>query len=243
MTDRQLLLDLPAREGLARGDFLPAASNRAALAALDGWRGWPGATFLLTGPEGAGRTHLAHIWAAEAGATPLDPAALAEALPQALAGTAPLALDDAHLAAGDAAAEEALFHLLNHAGASRRPFLLTARGAPAGWGVALPDLLSRLQALPAAALDRPDDDLLWMVLAKLCDDRQLVVPPQVLSYVVPRIHRSLSTAARLTAELDALAVSRQRPVTRALAAEALTALDSAAAACDPGSPAQPHGQR
>ena len=66
---RQLVLDLPFRAamGTARISSSPAA-NAAAVAGIDGWRDWPGAKMLLVGPEGSGKTHLAHVYAAQAGA-------------------------------------------------------------------------------------------------------------------------------------------------------------------------------
>ncbi|MEM8951362.1 MAG: DNA replication protein, partial [Pseudomonadota bacterium] len=50
----------------ARGieDFMPAESNRDALAWLERWPDWPAPALVLHGPSGAGKTHLAQIWAA-----------------------------------------------------------------------------------------------------------------------------------------------------------------------------------
>ena len=53
--------------------------------------------------------------------------------------------------------------------------LLTARSAPATWRIEVPDLASRLRALPVVALAAPDDALLRAVIVKLFADRQLAV--------------------------------------------------------------------
>ena len=97
--------------------------------------------------------------------------------------------------------------------------LITARGAPARWGVALPDLASRLRALPTVALSAPDDALLRAVLVKLFADRQLGVDESLVSYLVTRIERSFAAARAAVETLDREALRLQRPVTRALAAE------------------------
>ena len=52
---------------------------------------------------------------------------------------------------------------------------MTARTPPAGWALELPDLLSRLRAVPIVALAPPDDALLRALIVKLCLDRQLSV--------------------------------------------------------------------
>jgi hypothetical protein len=60
----QLVFDLPVRPAMGRDDFFVTGSNAGALAQVDGWRDWPFGKLVLVGPEGAGKTHLAHVWAA-----------------------------------------------------------------------------------------------------------------------------------------------------------------------------------
>jgi len=219
MTARQLPFDLGGRSRLGRADFLPAPSNAAGLTAIDGWQGWPERRMLLTGPAGAGRTHLAAIWAAQTGAAWLA----AEALHDPPAPAPAYALDDAHRLAGDRASEEGLFHLMNRARAEGAALLLTAHETPGAWRLGLADLESRLLACAATRIERPDDALLQMVLVKLFDDRQLAVRPETVTYLCRRIDRSLSAAERVVDALDRAALSRHKPVSRALAAEVLAA--------------------
>jgi chromosomal replication initiation ATPase DnaA len=222
MTVRQLAFELPVRPALGREDFFVSEANAAALAALDAWGHWPGGKMMLTGPEGAGKTHLAHVWAGLSGAAIVRAADLAGADVAALA-RAPVAVEDADRIAGDRAAEAALFHLHNLALAEGRALLVTARDAPGRWGLALPDLESRLQAAGHARLLPPDDALLTALLAKLFADRQLTPSPATLTYVMRRIDRSFAAAAAAVARLDQAALAAQRPLTRALAAEVLDA--------------------
>lgn len=221
---RQLGLDLAPPPALGRADFLPAAPNVLALAALDAPGGLPGGRLVLTGPEGAGKTHLASIWAAERDAAWLDPARLAADLPALLAAPAPLrlALDDAGRLAADAAAQEALFHLLNHLAATGGEALLTARQPARAWGLTLPDLVSRLAAATHVALLPPDDALLSAVLVKLFADRQTPVAPDLIAWLVARIDRSFAAAHRTVARLDAEALRLRAPLTRAFAQRVLT---------------------
>ena len=69
----QLALALDHAESHAREDFLEGPSNAAALALIERWPDWPSRTVLLRGPDGSGKTHLAAIWAREAGARTLSP--------------------------------------------------------------------------------------------------------------------------------------------------------------------------
>jgi len=82
------------------------------------------------------------------------------------------------------------------------------------------------QGFPAPASScLPDDLLLAGIITKLFADRQIQVEPHVVQYLVRRIERSLATAMRVVQRLDRLAQARKMPITRALAAETVSALD------------------
>ena len=213
---RQLAFALPNAEALTREDFFVAPSNALALQTVEGWQDWPGRKLLLIGPEGAGKTHLAHVWAALSGAAIVTGPDLAQTDVAALAGR-PVLVDDADRIGP---AEAQLFHLHNLA-TSGAALLLTARTPPRDWGLTLPDLISRMQATQIARLEAPDDALLSAVLVKLFADRQVTVPSNLISYLITRMPRSIGAARTLVADLDARALAAGRPITRALAGELL----------------------
>ncbi len=219
---RQLAFDLPGTVALTRADFFVSSSNALALGMVDRTGGWPQGRLVLVGPEGAGKTHLAHVWAAESGARIVSGAGLADLDIAALAGGA-VAVEDAAAVAGRAADEAALFHLVNFIGGNR-PLLLTARTPPRDWGLGLADLTSRLQATPVARLEAPDDALLSAVLVKLFADRQVAVPLNLIPFLVSRMPRQIAAARALVAELDGQALAEGRPITRPLAAAVLDRL-------------------
>jgi len=220
MTPRQLAFDLPARTALGREDFFVSPANAQAVALIEGWRDWPARKLVLCGPRGAGKTHLVHVWAAQAGARIVAADALARADIPALAG-GPVAVEDADGIAGRAGAEAALFHLHNLVLAEGHALVVTAAAPPRHWGLALPDLASRVEAMLLARLGPPDDALLAAVLAKLFADRQLAPSPDCVPYLARRIERTFEAARATVAEIDARALASGRRVTRQLAAEVL----------------------
>ena len=212
----QLQFDLPHSAALGRADFFTSEANSAALAGIDGWRDWPLAKMILIGPEGAGKTHLTHVWAELSGARIVAAKALSEQ-GEALAMATAVAVEDADRIAGDAPAEEALFHLHNALGSRGAPLLVTGREPPALWHIALPDLASRLAQTGLLRMDAPDDALLIAVMLKLSSDRGLAVRPATLDYAANRIERSFAAAAAFVEALDAASIEGQRPPTRELA--------------------------
>ena len=73
---RQLAFALPHAESLTRDNFLEGPANEAGLALIESWPDWPNRIMLLVGPEGSGKSHLAAIWAEQAGARSISAHAL-----------------------------------------------------------------------------------------------------------------------------------------------------------------------
>lgn len=208
----QLTLDLPFRTASSRADFFVSDSNRDALALLDRWPDWPHPIVALVGPHGSGKTHLVHLWQERSQAQIVDQPISPQGAPPWAIG-----IDEAdHLQD-----ELALFHLMNRALAGEGTLLLVGETSPARWNVALPDLKTRLAAVPVATLGRPDDRLLAVVLLKLFTDRQLTFDDRVVPFLVARLPRSLEAAVNAVAALDAASLARKAPITPQLASDVL----------------------
>lgn len=183
-------------------------SNALAVAALDAWPQWPHPVLFLHGPAGSGKSHLAAVWKALAGAEDFDPSRFDPA------GTGfAVLLDDLDRRDVD---EGPVFALLNAARLGGGTVLVTARSRPAGLPLSTPDLGSRLRAATTIELGAPDDELLAGVLAKLFADRQIAIDPGLIRLMVPRMERSLEAAGRLAERIDRETLASGRRPTRRL---------------------------
>lgn len=216
----QLILDFPVETAFGKSDFFRSPANALAIDMVEAWQSWPMNRLVLIGPEGSGKSHLAHIWADLSGAA-LISAPEIEALDADAVTQNALCVEDVHRIAGNMAAQTALFHIYNFAAERGTPLMMTGRGPVAGWGLTLPDLNSRLSSAATVALEPPDDALLAAVMVKQFADRQNVITPDLISYLVLRVERSFSAARDVAKALDSRAIAKKKPITRRLAAEVL----------------------
>ena len=201
MTDNphQLVLDLPNRSALGLEDFLVSQNNRDAVEIIDSWPDWPHQAIVLAGPEGAGKTHLANVWRLSASAVLQDAQDINNQWISQFDCARPLVVEDIDRSQIN---EQALFHLLNLAKERNFHMLFTARKRPGAWSITLPDLRSRIRALPLVEILPPDEILLQTLLIKLFDDRQLPISPAAIKYLARHMDRSTGMAVIIVDAVD-----------------------------------------
>jgi chromosomal replication initiation ATPase DnaA len=219
----QLLLDLPHREALGRNDFLVTPSNTAAVALVDQWPKWPSYGAIIEGPEGSGKSHLVEVWRQVSGAAMTQATQINVGEIPNLLESGAAAIEDIHSSGIE---ERGLFHALNLAKQESKFLLLTSRLPPVQLLFKIPDLASRIQALPTVKILPPDDALLRGVLVKLFADRQISVDEGLINYVLLRMPRSLGAARNLVSEIDKLALTERAEVTKPLVAKVIAKFES-----------------
>lgn len=217
----QLPLGFETRRSYERDAFVPGATNEAALTFIDGWPDWPSRIAAIWGPKGSGKTHLAHVWASRAKAGELRMTDLTVDVVARLSPGGAYMIDDADALDGGTP----LFHLLNFVNQTSGWLLMTGGEPPQRWRTTLPDLHSRLTAVPGMALEAPDETLLARALLKLFADRQLKLPEALIDYLVPRLQRSFAEAERIVEIIDTLALQQKRNISVEIGAKALRQLE------------------
>lgn len=217
----QLVFDLPVKTAFGRDDFFRSAANDAAVVAIESWATWPLGKMVLAGPAGAGKSHLAQIWAEMVAGSVLKADGGWDA--QDINGA--VCIEDVQSIAGDREHEKRLFHLHNIQSQQERPLLLTGQGVPSGWAIGLPDLASRLEGSLLVQLGAPDDRLLAAVFLKQCSDRQLQVEPGVVDYILRRAERSFAGMRELVGQMDRISLQRKKPIGLGMVREILAQME------------------
>lgn len=220
--ETQLPLNFPYNPTFRFDDLVMTESNRMAFQLIDHWPNWAFPIAVLVGKEGAGKTHFSSVWLQKTNALSVHRNEIDQAVAMASLGRACLIED---IDAGEIS-ETGLFHLMNsikQANLDKRQatLLITARTVPSAWNLTLNDLKSRLNSVMLVAINQPDDALLTAVAFKLFSDKQIIVHPDAVSYLVSRCERSLFALRRVIDSVDRLTLQRKRKVTRAVISEVL----------------------
>tara|TARA_Y100001934_G_scaffold51108_1_gene62397 strand:- start:2599 stop:3273 length:675 start_codon:yes stop_codon:yes gene_type:complete len=215
-TFRQLALDIPLRPDSTFASWVGDAGAQLMQLATS-----PG-TVVVRGAPCTGKTHLLQAACAAAradGRESMYVESLAGLTPAALDGLAAVTLlcvDGVSSVAGDAAWEEALFHLLNDVTARRHTVVLADPGR-----FVLKDLQSRLEAAAVVETDRLDDAGKIAVLIARAHTRGYVLPDEAARYLLSRHARDLASLLEVIEHIERLTLEKQRAVTIPLLRQAL----------------------
>ena len=78
------------------------------------------------------------------------------------------------------------------------------------------DLVSRLDAMQTAFIEEPDDMLMEALIIKLFNDRQILIKPNIVNFLMQRIERSYLGVAEIIDLIDKVSLSKKKSVSISL---------------------------
>jgi DnaA family protein len=205
------------RDRAVFASFLAGGNGLALVAAQQLAAAQGDALLYLHGGEGTGKSHLLQaICAAAHGAAYFPLAQLRELGPGVLENAAQLpviALDDLDAVAGDPQWEQQLFGMYNDCLARDTRLVIAARVPVGDLGVGLPDLRSRLAAMPHFGLRPLDEGQQREALRLRAAQRGIELPDDTLQYLQRRFPRDMAKLHELLDRLDLASLQEQRRVT------------------------------
>lgn len=217
----QLLLSCVRPRPDARLSDFAGDSYAALIAFARDLLGQPGHRLYVQGTSGCGRSHFLAALCAEAEASGLSAVLLplgelSQSSPEVLEGLetqALLAFDDVQAIAGNAAWEEAMFHLFNRCLVTGARLVFAGEATPSGLGMCLPDLVSRLSLAPVWRLGLPDDASREALIRAAAIRRGLILEADVLRYLVTRAPREPGRLLACLEHLDHQSLQAGRRLT------------------------------
>jgi chromosomal replication initiator protein len=239
---RQLVFDFPITPRYGFDNFVVCDGNRTpfrmARLVVDGGH----RLLYLFGPSGSGKTHLlramGQAFYQQGGGEGFPYLSFRQAeeiyggdyspersslLAERFAGAPILLVDDLQLMPDDEAVRVELWQLFNDFYLSGRPIVITGDRSPRELANIDGHLSSRLLWGLVAELDVSDDESRRRILAKLAEDRQILLPGDVIDYLITFLPRDIPSLLSALDILRRYALATGRRITTRLAREALAA--------------------
>ena len=212
----QFSLTLPAPPPrYDREHFVLSSSNDEAWRASKAWLGSGEPAMIICGPEGAGKTHLLQVLVTEVDGVYIENCnSFTPKSRYVLSG-----LDNVAAQPDPAEFLSKIEDLLS----SDKRLILAGRGLPSDWAGGLKDLRTRLEAMPRAQLNEPDEAMVRAVMAKRFKDRQIIVSKAVIEYAAVRLPRTFLAAHCFVDAADKAALNEKKKVSMQLAQRVLEA--------------------
>ena len=227
----QLALGVTLRDAATLDNFFVAGESQL-LATLRDMAVLSGEQFIyLWGPRGSGKSHLAQALCHAAGSAGNSAALLPlarlrgmrPAMLEGLESQPIICVDDVDAVAGDAAWEQALFHLYNRLREHGGHLLVTASSGPRDSTLELADLRSRLAHGLVCQLPALDDSAKAMALQQRARVRGIELPDEVIAYLLKRCPRDMNSLFEMLERLDWRSLAAKRRVTLPFVRELLKA--------------------
>jgi DnaA family protein len=218
---KQLLLDIGLLDSISFANFY-SAGNQQVVSCLKNLAGDNGEYFVyLWGSRGCGKTHLlqaaCHLVANHGGTPVYVPLQQKEEFsPEVLQGLEDLslvAIDDVQAVAAHGKWEEALFYLYNRVRERGSRLVVAGNTSPAGLGLTLPDLSSRLAWGLVFQIQTLNDNDKTTALKMRAEHRGFDLPDEVAQYLLRRCSRDMQSLFDLLDQLDIASLAEHRRLT------------------------------
>ena len=206
---QQLILDLRSIPSMGRNDYFVSDVNKEAVTWLDAWPNWTTFGFIVCGPLGSGKSHLAQVLKTLSHGYIIEAKDVSDQNIDQLSEKKCLIIENIELLTS----ETLLFHLYNMLLENKNNLMITSKLTMSQISFELPDLKSRLLSLPQVNIGFPDDRLLKNLLIKQFLDKGILVEMEVIYYLIKRIDRSFEAISKLVSKIDFKSLEKAKKIT------------------------------
>jgi len=207
--NQQLILNLRSLPSMGRNDYFVSEVNKEAVSWLDSWPNWTTFGFIVCGPLGSGKSHLAQVLKTLSHGDIIEAKDISSKNIDQLSEKKCLIIENLE----SLTSETLLFHLYNMLLENKNNLMLTSKFNMSQINFELPDLKSRLLSMPQVNIDFPDDRLLKNLLIKQFLDKGILVEMDVIDYLIKRIDRSFEAISKLVAKIDFKSLEKAKKIT------------------------------
>ena len=204
----QLLLNFKFRKNYDKNDFFVSSSNFYAFTLVDTWPNWEKNIINICGERYCGKTHLAEIFLKK------NKGKLINLKTENIKNLNDLRLfENIVIDNFDKNIDENyIFTLFNFVDQNNKYLLINSEKPINEINFDLADLNSRAKNCLIAKIDKPDDELIKVLLSKSFSDRQIIINNKLIDFIAKRIARSYGKIFEFIYKIDEMSLKKKKSV-------------------------------
>tara|TARA_Y100000590_G_scaffold360249_1_gene416442 strand:+ start:3037 stop:3699 length:663 start_codon:yes stop_codon:yes gene_type:complete len=213
----QLLLKLDLKQNYKNEDFYVNKSNFFAYSLIEKWPKWEKNILNIHGEKYCGKTHLSNIFHKKNKAFKINANEFTDESLKKFKIFECLVLDDFN----ENINEKLMYTLFNIADQDNKFILINSLVPINEINFKLKDFKSRAKNCIFAAIEKPDDDLMFAILLKNFSDRQINVDKKLIDFIIKHIDRSYGKIYEFVYKLDEISLKKKKSIDFKIIKEAL----------------------
>ena len=217
--DKQLLLNFKFNKSYSKDDFFVSESNFFAFNLIDTWPRWEKNIINVCGEKYSGKTHLSKIFSKKSKCKVFDANNFKYSEAEKLRFFENIILDNFD----NKIDESSVFSLINFVDQNNKYLLINSIKPINEIQFKLRDLRSRSKNCLIAKIDKPDDNLIMVLISKCLSDRQVLIDKKLIEYITKRITRSYGKIFEFIYKIDEMSLKKKKSIDIKTIKEALGA--------------------
>ena len=204
----QLLLNFKFKKNYDKNDFFVSSSNFYAFTLIDTWPNWEKNIINICGERYCGKTHLAEIFLKK------NKGKLINLKTENIKNLNDLRLfENIVIDNFDKNIDENyIFTLFNFVDQNNKYLLINSEKPINEINFDLADLNSRAKNCLIAKIDKPDDELIKVLLSKSFSDRQIIINNKLIDFIAKRIARSYGKIFEFIYKIDEMSLKKKKSI-------------------------------
>ena len=215
--DEQQLIDFQFEKNYQKDDFYVSKSNFFAFSLLDSWPKWEKNIINIHGEKYSGKSHLSEIFIKKNKGIIIKAKNLHQSFEKNLRFHQNIVLDDLN----EEANENIIFSLINFVDQNSKYLIINSLTPFNKMRFNLKDLLSRAKNCLDAKIEKPDDELIKVLITKILFDKQIRINKKLVEFAAKRVRRSYGKIFDFIYKIDEMSLKEKKSIDQKTIKEAL----------------------
>ena len=215
--DEQQLINFQFEKNYQKDDFYVSKSNFFAFSLLDSWPKWEKNIINIHGEKYSGKSHLSEIFIKKNKGIIIKAINLGQSFEKNLRFHQNIVLDDLN----EQADENIIFSLINFVDQNSKYLIINSLTPFNKMRFNLKDLLSRAKNCLDAKIEKPDDELIKVLISKILFDKQIRINKKLVEFAAKRVRRSYGKIFDFIYKIDEMSLKKKKSIDQKTIKEAL----------------------